>query len=53
MYGDEILRQVAGQSREHLTDLAEIIGVELLIIDADTPVGQFGKEMRWNRRTTA
>jgi len=36
-------------TREHLTDLAEMIGVELLIIDADTTVGQFGKEMRWNQ----
>jgi len=36
-------------TREHLTDLAEMIGVELLIIDADTTVGQFGKEMRWSQ----
>jgi len=36
-------------TREHLSDLAEMIGVELLIIDADTTVGQFGKEMRWNQ----
>jgi L-arabinose isomerase len=36
-------------TREHLTDLAEMIGVELLVIDADTTAGQFGKEMRWNQ----
>jgi L-arabinose isomerase len=36
-------------TREHLTDLAEMIGVELLVIDADTTAGQFGKELRWNR----
>jgi L-arabinose isomerase len=36
-------------TREHLTDLAEMIGAELLIIDADTTVGQFGKEMRWSQ----
>jgi L-arabinose isomerase len=36
-------------TREHLTDLAEMIGVELLVIDADTTAGQFGKELRWNQ----
>jgi L-arabinose isomerase len=36
-------------TREHLTDLAEMIGVELLVIDADTTARQFGKEMRWNQ----
>lgn len=35
--------------REHLTDLADMIGVELLVIDADTTAGQFGKEIRWNQ----
>ena len=36
-------------TREHLTDLAEMLGVELLVIDADTTTGQFTKEMRWNQ----
>ena len=36
-------------TREHLTDLADMIGVELLVIDADTTAGQFGKEIRWNQ----
>lgn len=26
-----------------------MIGVELLVIDADTTRSQFGKEMRWNQ----
>jgi L-arabinose isomerase len=36
-------------TREHLTDLAEMLGVELLVIDADTTTSQFTKEMRWNQ----
>ncbi len=36
-------------TREHLTDLTDMIGAELLVIGADTTVGQFGKEMRWNQ----
>jgi L-arabinose isomerase len=36
-------------TREHLTDLAEMLGVELLVIDADTTTSQFAKEMRWNQ----
>lgn len=33
---------------EHLTDLAEMLGVELALIGADTRTGQFLKELRWN-----
>ena len=36
-------------TREHLTDLAEMLGVELLVIDANTTTSQFTKEMRWNQ----
>ncbi|HEX5400895.1 MAG TPA: L-arabinose isomerase [Pseudonocardiaceae bacterium] len=35
--------------REELTDLAEALSTELLVIDADTTVGQFTKELRWNQ----
>ena len=34
---------------EHLNDLADMIGVELLTIDADTTVSGFSKEIRWNQ----
>jgi L-arabinose isomerase len=34
---------------EELTDLAETLAVELLVIDGDTAVGQFAKELRWNQ----
>jgi L-arabinose isomerase len=33
---------------EHLTDLAEMLGVELVLIDAETKTSQFLKELRWN-----
>jgi L-arabinose isomerase len=33
---------------EHLWDLAEILGTELVVIDADTRMRQFVKELRWN-----
>ncbi|MCC6495220.1 MAG: L-arabinose isomerase [Propionibacteriaceae bacterium] len=33
---------------EHLNDLAEMLGVELALIGADTRTGQFIKELRWN-----
>jgi L-arabinose isomerase len=33
---------------EHLTDLAEMLGIELALIGADTTTGQFLKELRWN-----
>ncbi|MDY0812728.1 L-arabinose isomerase [Kitasatospora purpeofusca] len=32
-----------------LDDLAEMLGVELLLIDADTTVRRFTKELRWNQ----
>jgi L-arabinose isomerase len=34
---------------EDLRDLAEMLGVELLVIDADTTTRQFAKEIRWNQ----
>ncbi|MEU7894492.1 L-arabinose isomerase [Nonomuraea sp. NPDC049152] len=34
---------------EELTDLADMLEVELLMIDADTTTRQFTKEMRWNQ----
>jgi L-arabinose isomerase len=33
---------------EHLTDLAEMLGVELALIGAETKTSQFLKELRWN-----
>jgi L-arabinose isomerase len=36
-------------TREHLTDLADMIGVELLVIDADTTTSQFTREIRLNQ----
>jgi L-arabinose isomerase len=36
-------------TREHLGDLADMLGVELLIIDADTTPRQFRNEIRWNQ----
>ncbi|WUH89554.1 L-arabinose isomerase [Streptomyces sp. NBC_00433] len=34
---------------EELTDLADLLGTELLMIDADTDLRQFTKEIRWNQ----
>ncbi|HUR06495.1 MAG TPA: L-arabinose isomerase [Nonomuraea sp.] len=34
---------------EELTDLADMLGVELLIIDSDTTARSFAKELRWNQ----
>jgi L-arabinose isomerase len=34
---------------EHLTDLAEIARIELLVIDEATSVADFKKELRWNQ----
>ncbi len=34
---------------EHLSDFADIAGVELAVIDRDTSVTQFRKELRWNQ----
>ncbi|MET7461370.1 L-arabinose isomerase [Nonomuraea sp. NPDC005501] len=34
---------------EELTDLSDMLGVELLVIDADTTTRQFAKELRWNQ----
>ena len=33
---------------EHLEDFAEMIGLELLVIDASTLLSAFKKELRWN-----
>jgi L-arabinose isomerase len=34
---------------DHLVDLAEMIGTELALIDADTTVRRFTQELRWNQ----
>ena len=34
---------------EELTDFAEMLGTELLVIDADTTPRAFAKEIRWNQ----
>jgi L-arabinose isomerase len=34
---------------EQLTDLADMVGIELVLIDADTTVRQLSKEIRWNQ----
>jgi L-arabinose isomerase len=39
----------AAVGAEELNDLAEMAGVELLAIDADTTIRQFTKELRWNQ----
>jgi L-arabinose isomerase len=39
----------AAVGAEELHDLAEMLSVELLVIDADTTVRQFTKELRWNQ----
>jgi L-arabinose isomerase len=36
-------------TREHLEDLADMLGVELLVIDSDTRPRLFSKEIRWNQ----
>jgi L-arabinose isomerase len=35
--------------REHLEDLAEMAGIELVTIDASTTVADINKELRWNQ----
>ena len=42
-----VLTQAIG--RESLADFAEMAGIELLLVDADTRVPAFVKEMRWNQ----
>ncbi|MBP2706676.1 L-arabinose isomerase [Microbispora sp. RL4-1S] len=39
----------AAVGAEELTDFADMLGVELLMIDADTTARQFAKELRWNQ----
>jgi L-arabinose isomerase len=34
---------------ETLSDLAEMVGVELIVIDDTTDMGRFSKELRWNQ----
>ncbi|HET9561304.1 MAG TPA: L-arabinose isomerase, partial [Propionibacteriaceae bacterium] len=41
-----VLSQAVGT--EELTDFADMINTELLIIDADTDRRSFGNEIRWN-----
>jgi len=36
-------------TREHVEDLADMLGVELLVIDSDTTTRQFSREIRWNQ----
>ena len=33
---------------EVIADFAEMTGIELLVIDADTTIRGFGRELRWN-----
>ena len=33
---------------EHLADFAEMAGVEYLLIDSETRLAEFKKELRWN-----
>jgi L-arabinose isomerase len=35
-------------TKEHLEDFAEIAGIEFLLIDNDTKIRDFQKELRWN-----
>lgn len=35
-------------TKEHLEDFAEIAGIEYLLIDNDTKIRDFQKELRWN-----
>ncbi|NBE99637.1 L-arabinose isomerase [Nonomuraea sp. KC401] len=35
--------------RDELTDLADMLGVELVVIDAGTTTERFAKELRWNQ----
>jgi L-arabinose isomerase len=42
-----VLSQAVGS--EELRDLAEMLGTELLVIDGDTTVRDFGREVRWNQ----
>jgi L-arabinose isomerase len=39
----------AAVGSEELHDLAEMLSVELLVIDADTTIRQFTRELRWNQ----
>ena len=34
---------------EHLGDLADMVGTELVLIDADTTVRRLRQELRWNQ----
>jgi len=33
---------------EHLTDFAEMAGIELVLIDKDTRIHEFKNQLRWN-----
>ncbi len=43
------LTGTAAVGTEELHDLAEMLGVELLVIDAETTIRQFTRELRWNQ----
>jgi methionyl-tRNA formyltransferase len=45
----ELHETLASLGAEELADFAEMSGVELLTIDADTNLRQFTKELRWNQ----
>ena len=42
-------RQYGPVTAEQLQDFADMAGIELLTIGADTGVGDFRKELRWNQ----
>jgi len=35
-------------TKKHLADFAEIAGIEFLLIDKDTKLSDFKKELTWN-----
>jgi L-arabinose isomerase len=39
----------AAVGTEQLTDLAEMLGVELVVVDAATEISRFTRELRWNQ----
>jgi L-arabinose isomerase len=37
-----------GLTAQHLEDFAEMAGIEFLLIDRNTKIPEFKKELRWN-----
>jgi L-arabinose isomerase len=35
-------------TKEYMADFAELAGIEFLLIDGDTEIAQFKKELQWN-----